>query len=381
MVELGDDACDEGGDGRDIDRTVRVGQERLDLTERDPQECAVGSWHRQSLQCHEPGIVYDVNRGPEGKQPELSSQPSHLTVFGEALYFAATDGIHGRRLWSTDGRRQNTSLVTQGLGVPVAADPVSLTVYADILYFTADNGRGARELWSLTGRRDGTPTLFFPRGIPAKDRPLEPGQLTSFSRSLYFTASNGTDGRSLWSLSGRVKSPADPQVLAIFKGVLYYSADDGVSGRELWSMTGIKDDTPSRVKDIYLGPNSGDPSDFVVFGQSLYFSAVTELNGRELWSLTGDDKRASMVGSGLRGDVKGSSPRDFAVMAGVLYFSANFGRTTPGPRTSEDDLFDSDRELGATTGNQFKAGRFLANVSRRAGPLDPRDLTVCNLRR
>lgn len=60
-------------------------------------------------------------------QPASSSlsQPSHLTVVGNMLYFDAVDPEHGRELWHSDGTAEGTELVTDllsgaGSGVPFA---------------------------------------------------------------------------------------------------------------------------------------------------------------------------------------------------------------------------------------------------------------------
>jgi ELWxxDGT repeat protein len=47
--------------------------------------------------------------GPGG--PALSSDPSTLTKVGEMLYFIATDGLHGREMWKSDGTTAGTNLI------------------------------------------------------------------------------------------------------------------------------------------------------------------------------------------------------------------------------------------------------------------------------
>ncbi len=333
-------------------------------------------------------LFLDINRTPKGEATEDSS-PSHLTVFGDLLFFAADDGRNGRRLWSTTGRRGQTSVVRRGPDeiVPGAGlNPASLTPFADSLYYAADNARGQRELWSLTGRADGTPTLVVPAGKPAVDRPLYPTDLIVFNRSLYFVGDNGKSGRELWSLTGlrdatptlvkdlnRGAKSSDPRFLTIYNNSLYFSADDGIVGRELWSLTGVKDATPTLVKDInFTEGESSNPADLFAFGGALYFSADDGRTGRQLWSTRGDMRGPSAtarINIGLRLGAVGSGEIESAGLAGVLFFAADFGT----PRIG--------RELGTLTGleqNQYL--RFYERLPANA-PREPRFLTTCDVRR
>jgi ELWxxDGT repeat protein len=49
-------------------------------------------------------MVKDIN-------PTGDGLPVGLTVFNGALYFTATDGVHGRELWKIDGADAGTEMV------------------------------------------------------------------------------------------------------------------------------------------------------------------------------------------------------------------------------------------------------------------------------
>ena len=91
----------------------------------------------QQLYCYDGTnafMVADINTGnPVGSNPTANSNPSYLTVYNGALYFQATDGIHGNELFTYDGT--NLTMVTQ---TQLGAGPQLMTVYNGNMYF--DNG-------------------------------------------------------------------------------------------------------------------------------------------------------------------------------------------------------------------------------------------------
>ena len=84
---------------------------------------------------------------------------------------------------------------------------------------------------------------------------------------LYFSASNGADGRELWKLNvstGDVAMLKDinsggdssPVGFGVFNNILFFMANDGVHGQELWKSNGTADGTVM-VKDVLEGQGSG----------------------------------------------------------------------------------------------------------------------------
>ena len=86
-------------------------------------------------------LVKDINPG------ELGSEPTHLTVVGDRLYFVANDGESGRELWMTDGTAEGTQLAADVYVGESSSNPDHLTVASDRLYFVADDGIRGREVW------------------------------------------------------------------------------------------------------------------------------------------------------------------------------------------------------------------------------------------
>jgi ELWxxDGT repeat protein len=92
-------------------------------------------------------MVADIN-------PSTSSTPKHLTAFGHTLYFQATDGPHGKELWQYNGITATmvADICTGGDSSPGGSDtPSGLVVYGDGLYFQATDGTNVHdvELWKL----------------------------------------------------------------------------------------------------------------------------------------------------------------------------------------------------------------------------------------
>src|SRR6266568_4804899 len=93
------------------------------------------------------------------------SSPRGFTVFNNFLYFSADDGVSGRELWKTDGTEANTVLVKDiapgvgtvgGISGPLSSSPSDFTVFNNALYFSADDGVTGRELWKTDGTEANT---------------------------------------------------------------------------------------------------------------------------------------------------------------------------------------------------------------------------------
>jgi len=87
-----------------------------------------------------------------------------LTVFNNALYFSASDGVTGVELWKSDGTVGDAVQVKDiapgvgsvgGIQAPLSSSPSGFTVFNNALYFSADDGVSGRELW----KTDGTVTM------------------------------------------------------------------------------------------------------------------------------------------------------------------------------------------------------------------------------
>lgn len=91
----------------------------------------------------EPYLFKDINGGAS------SSWPDHFLQVGDALFFAADDGIHGVELWASDGTPGGTVMV-KDIHPSSHSWAYQLAHFGDTLFFTADEGVHGIELWALT---------------------------------------------------------------------------------------------------------------------------------------------------------------------------------------------------------------------------------------
>ncbi len=212
-------------------------------------------------------MVKDINPGG-------SSSPSRLISVDSTLFFRADDGSHGRELWKSDGTSIGTVLVkdiypgpgsfTEGGPGPGNSLPVLLTNANGTLFFAASDGTHGRELWKSDGTSAGTvlvkdiypgsggsflvPTTppNTPKGGYIGPGSSLPASLTVVNGTLFFAADDGIQGRELWKSDGTADGtvlvkdvypgPGSslPAGLANVNGTLFFAASDGTHGRELW---------------------------------------------------------------------------------------------------------------------------------------------------
>ncbi|MFZ2188749.1 MAG: ELWxxDGT repeat protein [Candidatus Moraniibacteriota bacterium] len=272
-----------------------------------------------------------------------SSYPSLLTNVGGILYFFANDGPDGNELWRSDGTNLGTNLVKDIN--PGISDGVSLVFYSDMritggfggeLYFQASDGVHGKELWKSNGTSGGTVMM---KDIFAGFNGSLASRMVDAGGTLYFAASDGDHGEEPWKTDGTsggtvlvrdtnlTKGSAYPDNLTIFNGETYFSANDGIHGYELWKTDGTIIGT-TMVKDINLGNSIyASPSLFHVVGDTLYFAADDGVHGRELWKTDGTESGTVLVKDIYIGTQDGlyywASAR--GDVNGIFYFSANDG--------------------------------------------------------
>ena len=147
-------------------------------------------------------------------------------MIGNALYFSATDGIHGMELWKTDGTTSGTVMVKDiGSGS------------------TGSSPRGRRTEKTLWRTKGCWNSLFFSAYGATHGLELWKSDGTTLGTVLVKDINNGT-------ASGMLLTQ---RTLTAVGDILYFVADDGTNGKELWKSDGTASGTVM-VKDIHSGP-------------------------------------------------------------------------------------------------------------------------------
>jgi ELWxxDGT repeat protein len=171
---------------------------------------------------------------------------AEFTQFGDAVYFAADDGITGLELWKTNGTTAGTVLVRNMDLNANSSNPKHLTVVDDeFLYFVADDGDHGRELWQSNGTWQGT-NLFS--DILEGENSSNPRHLMEFDNGLYVVANNGTQDIIVFFISEQEyhipsmyedmieMNITNPSKGIIFNDSIYFTADEGLFQLSLFAM-------------------------------------------------------------------------------------------------------------------------------------------------
>lgn len=261
-------------------------------------------------------LVKDINPGAAGSDPaELTELRTRVKRQPRSfLYFAATNVLNGRELWSTDPSRpiasQRATIMHEINRGTASSDPDYLTVanapsrFRPFLFLQANDGIHGAELWRATVTRQGIRTGGANQTGAELVEDIRPGaegsnpfNLTRVGRAttkagkykvhfLYFGASDGLTGAELWRSDGLGRNnrpgvgtflvrdinpgPGDSllesatTLMAAFRNQLFFAADDGFRGRELWrTFTGKKltnGVVAELLMDINRGPDSSNPT-------------------------------------------------------------------------------------------------------------------------
>ena len=304
-----------------------------------------------------------------------SSNPGELISFAGKIFFSANDGTNGQELWRTDGAPDATHTGTElacdiATGAGESSSPSNLVVYGDHLYFQATNGdsemyrtngeiNGCEEvdinptgsggfgearvvgdqLWfSATNGTDGIEPYLYndvSGGMVYDINPTGdsfPSGFTKLGAQVFYAANNGTDGYELWRSSesgtalaaninetpGEGSNPQELFASAAYD-ILLFRAYSPTAGWELFGTDGIGTES----FDINVGVESSDPSQFTEINGTIYFTAFTEETGMELWSLNETD--GLEIVSDITPGINSSSPQQLTAIGDWLYFTANAG--------------------------------------------------------
>ncbi len=236
-----------------------------------------------------PGLVRDLQPTPP---PDWTgSSPKNFVVMGTTRFFTASDPMHGRELWKSDGTPAGTVLVAD---ITPGGEDSSLSYFTlahGSLYFVVNGSISGERLWRSDGTAEGTRPVFTDPAFPLSVRAS-----VAFNGALYLLASSDS-GRShhLWTSDGTregtqvVKTFAPgraPFGLSRMGERLFFTADDGVHGSEPWVSDGTSAGTVM-LKDLTPGSASSSLRSFAVAGSVFYFTVEVPFSGMQLWKSDG----------------------------------------------------------------------------------------------
>ncbi|OJT18684.1 hypothetical protein BO221_38745 [Archangium sp. Cb G35] len=233
-----------------------------------------------------PGTVRDTQ--PLSIPPAApESDPWYFQWAGDKVFFVATEAVHGRELWVSDGTSTGTQLVLDINPGGGSSSPNQLVLGDGGLYFRANDGLGER-LWVSDGTPGGTRPLLT--GSEAES--LEVMAFAPAGGSLFLAVPHPYPGAGLWKSDGTpagtvlLKSLNVAELLKEVDGTLFFLAEDWETGPALWKSDGTPEGTVPLTALSMSGPQVRD-SERV--GGTLFFTLQSwgDSSTRELWKSDG----------------------------------------------------------------------------------------------
>ncbi|MFP5246747.1 MAG: ELWxxDGT repeat protein, partial [Thermoanaerobaculia bacterium] len=224
--------------------------------------------------------------------------------FGDRVLFIATDGVHGRELWISDGMAAGTRMIRDlvpGSAGMYDAGATFVLAFNGRAYFTGYDDAHGWELWSTDGTSDGT--------------------------ALFADITPGPE----WSVA---------QPLLVLNGKLFFIHRSNGIGGYLGSTDGTAAGT--RLLDAPLGQG------FRAIGDRIYFTGDTAGAGREPWITDGTAAGTRMIANLAPDAVPSSDPRALTPGSTLLYFFARDGFLDAESNSAEHSLWRSDGTAAGT---------------------------------
>ncbi len=231
---------------------------------------------------------------------------THITPFGEKVFFVAELAGDNRELWVSDGTEEGTiQLTSRSVGFGTE-NIYSIIEYKNKIYFGAFNEGFGNELWVSDGSISGT---YMLKDIAENDKSSNPNDFYIFNDKLFFKAyteefdielwvSDGTEAGTVLFKDigeGPIGGMRNSQGFLSYDNHLFFFAFDGSSGSEIWKSDGTSEGT-SLLKDIYVGPGSSNSTiKGAVLNDKLVFIANNGENGYKLWVTDGTESGTELL--------------------------------------------------------------------------------------
>lgn len=218
---------------------------------------------------------------------------------------------------------------SSGSSDPYYDEGLTMLAIGDTLYFSATDGTNGRELWTSDGTESGTVMLKNLRTTPTYGS--DP-YLIGAGDNFFILATSNTNDNVLFFSDGtelgtiQITSNSEPTDSQFpyyddFYDILYFSGRTSTEGQELWKTDGSIGGT-SLVKDIISGTGWSRPVPGVSINGNLFFYASGDpTSGGEPWRSDG-----TSAGTALLKDVNPglpiSSAKMYSNLDGTLLFTA-----------------------------------------------------------
>ncbi len=288
-------------------------------------------------------VLYYTDGSSTTPTAVLDSQGNYLFVnkifgIGDNLLFMEAKAQHvssGGGLWVTDGSPQGTHLVKEINTQPYpngSTDIFEVFSFNGKCYFGADDGLSGHELWVTDGSESGTQLL---KDINPGSASALPTHFFVLSGKLLFIADNGTVGHELWTTDGtsvgtKLLKDINPNgsafgavfAVAEMGGKAYFSANDSIHGEELWYTDGTVAGT-QMLLDLNPGSASGVdlmPGKIAAIDDHIYFVANKPEYSYEIWKTDGTASGTVLLKDIVPSFTLSGFPDDLYVYNQHLYF-------------------------------------------------------------
>lgn len=208
-------------------------------------------------------LVKDINPSTGSYIDHSSTNNPRFTQCNNAVYFFATDSVHGNEVWKTDGTDTGTYILKDINPGIFTSNPSNFTAYNNLLFFSSNDGIHGYEPWISDGTNSGTLLL--------KD--IYPGSNlygNYLNTALTYGATN------------------------ILNGIFFFLANDSIHGFGLWKTDGTAAGT-QLVNDILVDASSGNNLIMAGIHDSLLVFMQSDSTGYGIYSTQGDSANTTLV--------------------------------------------------------------------------------------